>query len=225
MLRCGFILYAMIRITYILTIFIIQVSCTNLIQIPEIYGWISLVDSLVNFTFKLLTFLTLIYLMRKYNHFEFRRTSLKMLIYFLVDMLSYGMVIFIYTSQRLSWLDQEPVIIVCYLLNLPQIMIGYAILKLKDSKDVIQELSKLDYLIIVSVFQRHTLVDYEDHSGTFTSSQQQKRLNSLIKINKQIIIEQATPGHHYEPSETRYTHHTRDVDKMYGSQMSNQIWQ
>ena len=70
----------------------------------------------------------------------------------------------------------------CYLLNLPQIMIAFAILKLKDSKDVIQELSKLDYLIMVSVFQKLCSVD-KGNIGTFTSSEQAKRMNSLIKIN------------------------------------------
>ena len=98
LLRCSFIFYFVLRVTYITAIFIIQVSCTNLINSPEIYGFISLADSLVNFTFKLLTFLALIYLMRKYHHFEFKRTSLKLFLYFVVDMLSYGMVIFIYTS-------------------------------------------------------------------------------------------------------------------------------
>ena len=48
-----------------------------------------------------------------------------------------------------------------YLLNFPIIIMSYAILYLKNTDDVIQEVSKLDNLLIVSIFQRHKLENQE----------------------------------------------------------------
>ena len=39
-------------------------------------------------------------------------------------------------------------------MNIPQVMVGIALVYLKDDKDAIQEISKLDNLCKVSIFQR-----------------------------------------------------------------------
>ena len=69
-----------------------------------------------------------------------------------MDMLSYGMVIFIFTAESMGLFESNRAMLILYLLNIPQIIQAVAILYLKDSKDVMQELSKLDYLVIVSIF-------------------------------------------------------------------------
>jgi len=89
--------------------------------------------------------------MFKFHRFEYKRTSKPLVIYFISDIVSYGMMIYMLTIQRLD----RPVshfLIVVYMLNFPQIMLGFGILYLKDNKDVLQELSKLDYLVHVSIF-------------------------------------------------------------------------
>ena len=90
-------------------------------------------------------------MMYKYQRFEYNRTSKPLFIYFLLDIFSYALVIIMFTLQRLNK-DTLLILTGLYMINFPQIIVGFAIVRLKDNKDFIQELSKLDYLVIVSIF-------------------------------------------------------------------------
>lgn len=144
-------------------------SCTNLIEVPLTYGRLALYNSLVNFGLKTIIFWTLMALMYRYHRFEFNRTAKRLIFYFVIDIISYGMAIFIFTAESMGLFESNRTMLSLYLLNAPQIMLAYAILNLKDSKDVMQELSKLDYLLIVSIFQRQA-IDPNSLVGSITSS-------------------------------------------------------
>lgn len=92
------------------------------------------------------------------------------MLYFLLDISSLTVCIYMFTAQRLD-LYENSTSLVIYLMNGPQIVVAFAILYLKDSKDVLQELSKLDYLLMISIFQRNTHQrDNNSLFETFTSS-------------------------------------------------------
>lgn len=104
-----------------------------------------------------------------FHHFEFRRISKHMLIYFLLELLSFLLTILIYYLQQLGKVPNR-FLMFCYIENLHHIMIAYAILYLKDSKDCLQELSKLDYLLKISIFQR-SAIPSESLNGSLASEQ------------------------------------------------------
>lgn len=59
------------------------------------------------------------------------------------------------------------------MINIPQILIAYAVVYLKESNDCLQEISKLDYLLKISIFQRSAIHSLKGSSviGTITESQ------------------------------------------------------
>ena len=68
-----------------------------------------------------------------------------------------------YTQIHLHYFDKDyhgyliSALLLIYVYNLPSILLAYTILYLKDSRDVIEGISKLDNLLVVSIFQRTTL--------------------------------------------------------------------
>ena len=77
-------------------------------------------------------------------------------VFFIVDFASYVIDISVYTIE-LIWSGTEEttfrtIMRYLYILNIGPVMIGFAILYLKDNLDVIQEISKLDHLCKVSIF-------------------------------------------------------------------------
>lgn len=140
---------------FLINLFLIgmQIDCTNLIKTPDIYGYVNMWQSSFDFVLKLVTFLYLQCQMFYFHHFEFKRISKQLLVYFLLDMLSFLLTIFIYFLEQMDKVPNR-FIMFCYITNVHHIILGYAILFLKDSKDCLQELSKLDYLLKISIFQR-----------------------------------------------------------------------
>ena len=128
--------YFGLKVTYNMFITLIQVSCTNVLNIPKTYGYITAGECSFNFVVKTFTFLILLHQMYHFHRFEFKRTSKALLIYFLLDIFSFGLTIYIFTLERLGK-TKNAFMLFCYLVNLPQILIGYAVLYLKDSKDVL----------------------------------------------------------------------------------------
>jgi hypothetical protein len=80
-----------------------------------------------------------------------------LLIFFVLDFLSYAIDIFVYTIEQFA--DKTSIAVFrtflryLYILNVGPVTIGFAIVYLKDNLDVIQEISKLDILCKVSIFQ------------------------------------------------------------------------
>lgn len=165
----GFLFYFVFKFLYNMFLIGMQIDCTNLISTPPIYGYLNLGESCFDFTMKLTTFFFLLCQMYYFHHFEYNRISKQLLIYFFLDMLTFMLTIFIYFLEQL---DQEPnsFIMFCYIVNIHHIMLGYAIIYLKDSKDCLQELSKLDYLLKISIFQRNAVRE-DSLVSTFTSDQ------------------------------------------------------
>jgi len=56
--------------------------------------------------------------MFKMHHFEFRRTSKNLSLYFLFDILSYGLIIWMFTCERFG-IDNNFGIVFLYLINFP----------------------------------------------------------------------------------------------------------
>lgn len=165
----AFIVYFAVKFLINLFLIGLQIGCTNLIRSPNIYGYINMVQCCFDFLMKLLTFFYLQCQMYYFHHFEFRRISKQLLVYFLLDMLSFLLTIFIYYLQQLD-LVPDRFIMFCYIVNLHHIIIAYAIIYLKDSKDCLQELSKLDYLLKISIFQRSAIQE-DSMVSTFASDQ------------------------------------------------------
>jgi len=94
------------------------------------------------------------YQMKKYINYEYKRLYFKLGIYFVIDIFSYSISVYCFTSIRLSIHLYEHFSTLMFIINLPQILMSCGVLYLKDNKDMLQELSKLDYLIPVSIFQR-----------------------------------------------------------------------
>jgi hypothetical protein len=75
-----------------------------------------------------------------------------------------------------------------YLLNIPHILVGLSIVYLKDFKDPIQEVSKLDYFYSVSIFQRKT-IDHNKSVGTSSINQTEKEEHIFNHIYKMVSDE------------------------------------
>ena len=86
-----------------------------------------------------------------------------------------------YTQIHLHLFDKEEhgvfisVLLCIYIFNLPSILLAYTILYLKDSRDIIEGISKLDNLLIISIFQRTTLKSNSGSHERTSSENTEKR--------------------------------------------------
>jgi hypothetical protein len=140
-----------------------QIGCTNLVEIPPAYGYITLWVSVFHQAWKSLTLIVLLQQMKKCAHFEFQRLVFPTTAYFIMDFISYTLAMFIYCFQSLQdqlqtqFIGLNLFMLLLFLLNVPHVIVGLSIVYLKDFKDPIQEISKLDYYYSVSIFQRKTI--------------------------------------------------------------------
>lgn len=158
-----------LKLLYQFTLTSIEISCTNLNTTPPVYAMVPLIMSCVNLAFKTLVFMVLIVLMFRHGWHEFNKIKKPLCIYFIVDFLSYSLTILIFTDERYGFkgnVVQEFVIAVFYVLNVPQMLAAVAVLYFKDKSDMLQQLSKLDYLVKVSIFQQ-----YKTQKGKVTLQQ------------------------------------------------------
>lgn len=144
----------------------IEIACTNLQTIPIIYAYITMTSGIYNLLNKIFTFLLLKCLMRKYHNFEYKKNFKYWIIYFCLDFASYIGSIYIYTVFRIIPINEggefDGFSVTIYLINAPQILIGLAIIFFKNNTDYIQDVSKLDYYEIVSIFQKPTIRERND---------------------------------------------------------------
>ena len=130
-------------------------SCTNMLNIPIIYPYLTLTVSCINLIIKFVTFIVLQYMIYNYHKYVFECFSRSDLQVFIFDFFSYCVNIVIFTIERHNHEHFRPfmdIILVIYIVNLPIILISYSILRLKNTDDVISEVSKLDNIMIVSIF-------------------------------------------------------------------------
>lgn len=159
-MKAIFLVFLVSKLVFALFLACVQISCTNMITLPLVYGTLNLYMNSFNLALKAVVFAALMCAMRKYGHRVYKKTSKRLFIFFIVDMISYSTAIVVYTNERLNadlftaqtfwWYFFT----FAYTLNLPHILTGISYLYLKSHSDLIMELSKLDYLLIVSIFQR-----------------------------------------------------------------------
>jgi hypothetical protein len=134
-----------------LSLFSIKLICTNLMDTPFIYGDVTWYISCTNISLMVFTFLVLMYMMRRFHNFEFKRSKNKLLLNFILEVSIYTFAIFCYTTQDYNnKLTVLPAAI--YISNLPQILLAIAIYKYRVNSDVLQDINKLDYYLKVSIF-------------------------------------------------------------------------
>ena len=63
--------FFVIKTIYICSLTGVEISCTNLIEIPTTYGYLTMYISLFNLSLKTLTFTVLIYQMQNYQKREY----------------------------------------------------------------------------------------------------------------------------------------------------------
>lgn len=178
------------KIIYAFSITITQISCTKMTIIPQTYAWVTLSVSICNLTLSFVTFFSLFYMCHKYHKYVYECISRKQFKLFVINFFSYGIAIFIFTVLRLDHIFEQwlmDAMLFAYLLNFPIIIMSYAILYLKNTDDVIQEVSKLDNLLIVSLFQRHKL-DNQELKQSLTNSTINQRKKDYDVWKKQLVI-------------------------------------
>ena len=132
-----------------------EILCTNMVDLPGVYATLTIYVSLFNLSVKLGVFCILMLQLRFYQDFEYKRLRRNLSMYFIVEWISYGLCIqYFYWQRNHSHTDDNFSVVntILYMLNVPLIFVGLSIVYLKDLKDPISEISKLDNLYIVSIF-------------------------------------------------------------------------
>lgn len=117
-----FITFGGLKFTYMLWIIISEIACTDLVNIPEIYGLITLFVSCFNQVWKTSVLVILLLNMRKCTHFEFRRLIFPTTLYFVMDFISYSLCIYLFTVFRWNYYVNnvfEMFALALYLLGIP----------------------------------------------------------------------------------------------------------
>jgi len=118
---------------------------------PPVYGDMTWWISSTNISVMVFTFLVLMYMMRRFHNFEFKRSKNKLLLNFILEVSIYSFSIYCYTWQDYNRkLHVIPAAI--YISNLPYILLAIAIYKYRVNSDVLQDINKLDYYLKVSIF-------------------------------------------------------------------------
>jgi hypothetical protein len=112
-------------------------------------------------------FIVLMSLMFKLQNYEFNRLWKQLSLYFCLIFLAYTFSVYIFTQIRLSTQWYNKIITALYITNTPQIAISCGVVFLKDNKDMLQELSKLDYLVKISIFQRYRTLPEDEGTIEF----------------------------------------------------------
>jgi hypothetical protein len=107
-----------LKVLFNFFLIITQVSCTNVINIPKSYGYLTLIETGVDLAIKTLTFWYLIHQMYHFHRYEFNRMFRPLFLYYLIDMMSFTMTITVFTLERLA-VTNNNFMLVLYLLNIP----------------------------------------------------------------------------------------------------------
>ena len=101
---------------------------------------------LIDVFIKAITFTVLMVKMKGYGNYLFRKISNKMYLYFALDTTVYSFFIIVNYSTANKFM------LVGYLISFATMVMVAAVLYLKSTQDMLCELSKLDYILIVSIF-------------------------------------------------------------------------
>jgi len=98
-LRIAMFIYLGMKVFINLTLFSIKLICTNLMDTPPVYGDMTWWISSTNISVMVFTFLVLMYMMRRFHNFEFKRSKNKLLLNFILEVSIYSFSIYCYTWQ------------------------------------------------------------------------------------------------------------------------------
>lgn len=154
----------MVKTLYAITAASTEIACTNLIEINPAYGYLSLWMSVITVSIKLTVALTLFYLLKKHANYEFGRITCSLVGYLILDVLSYSLGSLLFTVELFGDNNMQKCtsipfcsklfkfLRIFFLTNVPQVLVGYAIIRLKDYNDPIQFISRFDHTEKVSIF-------------------------------------------------------------------------
>ena len=120
--------------------------------------------SLITVSIKLIVAATLFYLMKKYANYEYGRITRSLIGYLILDVVSYCLGSFLFTIELLGENNMRSCsnieycnklfrfLRIFFLTNVPQVLVAYAIIRLKDYNDPIQYISRFDNTQKVSIF-------------------------------------------------------------------------
>ena len=133
--------YSMIKMVYALFMTITEISCTNMVNLKDVYKLSTVCVSGFNLIAKLLIFSYLMLQLRFYQDFEYKRLMRNLSTYFIVEWLSYLLCIYYFFLARETLATEmnltNAFFTILYLLNVPLIFVGLSIIYLKDLKDPI----------------------------------------------------------------------------------------
>jgi len=92
-----FIISFAVKAIYTIGIIIVQLSCTDLVDLPPIYGYLSMWISVFEIILMVIVFAYLMCLMHRYQNYEFNRLWKNLTIYFFLIFLAYSLSTFIFT--------------------------------------------------------------------------------------------------------------------------------
>lgn len=112
------------------------IICTDLVDLPQIYGNLGFNISMTILSAFSLLYLYLLFLIFRYNRYEFHRLWKKMTLYSVIEMIFYGLIISLLYIVRVNTLYNWFVTAI-WLCNIHIICISTSILFLKDFRDMI----------------------------------------------------------------------------------------
>ena len=186
-LRFVFYMFSILKTVYSVTAASTEILCTNLVEIKPAYGYISFYVSMITMSIKLIVAATLFYLMKKYANYEYGRITRSLVGYLILDVVSYCLGSFLFTIELLGENNMKNCanieycnklfrfLRIFFLTNVPQVLVAYAIIRLKDYNDPIQYISRFDNTQKVSIFQRWIDSSFSERTTESSVSSQQKR--------------------------------------------------
>lgn len=190
------------------------------------YGW--------NLLCLVVTFNTSYCLIKSYHHFEYIKSRKAMIFVFFVSLVLLTMhsAMAFTLSLKDKPSSREVVLVLMRLavclnvLCLPQFALAHCLVFVKDSRDLIEGISKLDELLVVSVFQKQTYVA-KDSSSVRTEEPARLRLSNKMTID-QLVKDNTFDRSHlmafYNESafDREECHEMWDIDAEQGSSNSEQ---
>ena len=134
-------------------------------------------------------------LLKKYLNFVYIKCRKEMIFFFITFALT--VTCYVYTHIRqliliprdgITYDRIEQMVQFLFQLNIPQLLIASIIVFIKDSSDQIVNVSKLDNLLIISIFQRQTSEKRQSFTPSITThDNDESRDQLLIEHNNQLI--------------------------------------
>ena len=89
--------YFAVKILYAFALSFFQVSCTNMIDIPDTYAVLTMSMSIINLVIKSIVFMALYYCLYHYGKYVYQTIHKRLLIFFALDFFSYAFMILLLT--------------------------------------------------------------------------------------------------------------------------------